>query len=152
MNPMQGVFRGFDIATSGLHAEMQRTEIVAANLSNLNSVGNEANPPYRRRAVIFDEIMRQTGSSDPFHGIKGAEKMNVGVQVSEVFEDELTPFKKISLPGHPLADESGMVLAPNVDLFKEMVDLTVIERSFQANLSAMRSYRSMLQDTLRHFN
>ena len=78
MNPMKGVFRGFDIAASGLHAEMQRSEIVAANLANINKLGNEAAPPYRRRAVIFDEILRKTSASDPFHGIKGADKMNTG--------------------------------------------------------------------------
>jgi flagellar basal body rod protein FlgC len=36
----------------------------------------------------------------------------------------------------------------NVDVFQELVDLSIIERSFDANLASMRSYRSMLQNTL----
>ena len=151
MNPMHGVFRGFDIAATGLTAEMQRSEIVAANLANINQVGNKASPPYRRRAVIFDEILRDTHGLGTFKGIKGAEKLSGGVTISSVFVDEQTEFKQLSQPGSPFADEAGMVLAPNVDMFKEMVDLTVIERSFQANLTAMRTYRAMLQNTINNF-
>lgn len=151
MNPMLGVFRGFDIAASSLTAEMQRSEIVAANLANINMVGNDKTPPYRRRGVIFKEILRGRNELGTFRGIKGAEKLSGGVRISSVYVDDRTPFKKISQPGSPYADKDGMVLAPNVDMFKEMVDLTVIERSFQANLTAMRTYRTMLQNTINNF-
>ena len=57
-NPMKGIFHGFDIASSGLRAEMQRSEIVAVNLANMNSVGNELNLPYQRRGVIFEEVLQ----------------------------------------------------------------------------------------------
>jgi len=151
MNPMHGVFRGFDIAASGLAAEMARSEIVAANLSNINQVGNRESPPYQRRAVIFNEIMRDMHDKGAFRGVKGSEQLSGGVTLSSVYVDDKTPFKEISQPGNPLADEHGIVLAPNVDMFKEMVDLTVIERSFQADLTAMRTYRSMLQNTINNF-
>ena len=39
-------------------------------------------------------------------------------------------------------------MARNVDLFQELVDMQVIERSFDANLTALRTYRGMLQNTL----
>lgn len=151
MNPMLGVFRGFDISASGLMAEMQRSEVVAANLANINQVGSRESPPYQRRGVIFAEILRGAGEHGTFTGIDGAGRLSGGVRITSVYIDRKTPFKEISQPGHPLADEAGMVLAPNVDMFKEMVDLTSIERSFQANLTAMRTYRSILQSTIANF-
>ena len=70
-----------------------------------------------------------------------------GVQVAKVVEDQ-TAFPVFYQPGHPDADASGKVLGSNVDLFQELVDMQVIERSFDANLTALRSYRGMLQNTI----
>lgn len=140
-------FQGFDITNSALRAEMMRAEVVAANLANMNRVGSADNEPYRRRSVIFEELL----NNEQRNGIQGSEDIASGVQLSRIYRDEATPFKKLSMPGHPEADGDGMVLAPNVDLYSEMVDLAVIERSFQANLAAMRVYRNLLQTTIQNF-
>jgi flagellar basal-body rod protein FlgC len=71
-----------------------------------------------------------------------------GVQVARIVEDHETEFPVFYQPGHPDADESGKVLGSNVDLFQELVDMTVVERGFDANLTALRTYRSMLQNTI----
>jgi flagellar basal-body rod protein FlgC len=144
-DPMQGVFRGFDIATSGLRAELQRSEIVAANLGNMHRTGNSQNEPYRRQVLVFEELLAAArgGESDAGEVAQVAS----GVQVARVVADE-TPFPVFYQPGHPDADETGKVLGSNVDLFQELVDMSVIERSFDANLTALRTYRSMLQNTI----
>ena len=142
-DPMKGVFRGFDIAASGLRAELQRSEIVASNLGNMHRTGNAQKEPYRRKAVVFEELLEQVqGAEDG----KGA-RLATGVQVAKVVEDQ-TPFPVFYQPGHPDADETGKVLGSNVDLFQELVDMQVIERSFDANLTALRTYRGMLQNTI----
>jgi flagellar basal-body rod protein FlgC len=140
-DPMKGVFRGFDIAGSGLRAELQRSEIVASNLGNMHRTGNAQREPYRRKAVVFEEILEQMDAKDP------ASKLAGGVQLSRVVEDR-SPFPVFYQPGHPDADETGKVLGSNVDLFQELVDMSVIERSFDANLTALRTYRGMLQNTI----
>lgn len=143
-DPMQGVFRGFDIAGSGLRAELQRSEIVAANLGNMHRTGNAENEPYRRKVVVFEELLREAqGATD----VDAATRLASGVQVSHVVEDQKA-FPVFYQPGHPDADASGRVLGSNVDLFQELVDLSVIERSFEANLTALRTYRGMLQNTI----
>ena len=38
----------------------------------------------------------------------------------------------------------------NVDIFKEMVDMSVIQRSFDANIATMQAYRGMLQSALQN--
>lgn len=146
-DPMGGVFRGFDIAATGLRAELQRSEVVASNLSNMHRTGNAEKDPYRRQVLVFEELLDQA-SKGAAAGARGAQG-GAGVQVAKVLEDS-SPFPVFYQPGHPDADASGQVLGSNVDLFQELVDMSTIERSFDANLTALRTYRSMLQNTLQH--
>lgn len=145
-DPMQGVFRGFDIAGAGMRAELQRSEVVASNLANMHRTGNAEKEPYRRKQLVFEELLldAKTGGNATV-GSAGATA--AGVQVAKVVEDQ-TPFPVFFQPGHPDADATGKVLGSNVDLFQELVDMQVIERSFDANLQALRSYRGMLQNTI----
>jgi len=145
-DPMSGVFRGFDIASSGLKAELQRSEIVASNLGNMHRTGNAEKAPYRRKAIVFEELLQQAKGARDSSSVREATS---GVQVARIVEDT-SPFPVFYQPGHPDADESGKVLGSNVDLFRELVDMQVIERSFGANLQALRTYRGMLQNTLQH--
>ena len=140
MNSMEGIFQGFDIAAAGMRAELLRSEIVSANISNMHSTGNHEREPYRRRTVIFEEVLESAPGLAGDDGLRAR-----GVRVARVVEDRKTPFPARHEPGHPDADENGFVLMSNVNLFKELVDLSVIERSFEANLAAMRAYRTMLQ-------
>lgn len=144
-DPMKGVFRGFDIAGAGLRAELQRSEIVASNLGNMHSTGNAKHEPYRRKVLVFEELLEAAARGSA----TGQDRDLVagGVKVAQVAEDQ-NPFPVFYQPGHPDADESGQVLGSNVDLFQELVDMQVIERSFDANLTALRTYRGMLQNTI----
>jgi len=139
---MSGIFRGFDIATTGLRAELQRSEIVASNLGNMHRTGNAENQPYRRKVVVFEEALQQAASK-----AAGKHDPTQGVTVSRVVEDS-SPFPVFYQPGHPDADEKGQVLGSNVDMFKELVDMNIIQRSFDANLKSLKTYRGMLQNTL----
>ena len=71
-DPMKGVFRGLDISTSGLKAELQRSEIVAANLGNMHRTGNAEKEPYRRRAVVFEEVLAEARGGGDARGRVGA--------------------------------------------------------------------------------
>ena len=142
-DPMKGVFRGFDIAGNGLSAQLQRSEIVASNLANMHRTGNSKNEPYRRKVVLFEELLEQSQKQ----GAGAADVVAAGTQVAHVVDDS-TPFPVFYQPGHPDADDQGKVLGSNVDLFQELVDMQVIERSFDANLTALRTYRTMLQNTI----
>lgn len=145
MSEPNGLFHGFDIVASGLRAEMQRSEVIAANLGNMHRTGNAKNEPYRRRSVVFEEVLDRATS---LRGTPGGDRLAQGVRVERVVEDTVSPFPRFHQPGHPDADADGWVMGSNVDLFRELVDLSIVERSFEANLAAMRTYRSMLQNTL----
>lgn len=141
-DPMSGIFRGFDIATTGLRAELQRSEVVASNLGNMHRTGNADKLPYRRKVVVFEEALQAANKA-----AGGDSDATRGVAVSRIVEDT-TPFPVFYQPGHPDADEKGQVLGSNVDLFRELVDMNIIQRSFDANLKSLRTYRGMLQNTI----
>ena len=155
-DPMRGVFQGFDIAAAGLRAELQRSEVVVANLSNMHDTGNVEDLPYRRKGVVFKEAM---DNALRIHGVRGGDKLAAGVVVREVYEDHVSPYRKFYDEGHPDAyrskgpqdpnkGEDGWVYGSNVNLFYELVDLMMIERSYQAKLASMRSYRNMVRNTI----
>jgi flagellar basal-body rod protein FlgC len=52
------------------------------------------------------------------------------------------------MPGHPAADARGYVLLPNVDLVVEAADMREANRSYEANLQAIRQAREMISMTL----
>lgn len=145
--PARGAFQGFKIATSGLRAQLRRSEIAAQNLANMQVTRVESTgEPYRRRQVVFEELLADA------EGRSGVgDRLAAGVEVSGVSADDSTPFLVVHDPGHPHADADGFVRLPNVDMFRELVDLAVAERSYQSNLAGLRTYRAMLEDTLSSF-
>jgi flagellar basal-body rod protein FlgC len=141
---IKGIFQGMDILASSLRAEMQRSEVVAANFANMSSTGNEKAPPYRRRSVVFETVLDQVAG---LNGVAGGDEVPGGVKVSKVVEDQ-SEFPRYFDPGNPMAGADGFVWSTNVDMLHELVDMQQIERSFNVSLQAMRAYRGMLQNTI----
>ncbi len=131
----------FDVSGSGLSAQRLRMGVIAGNIANANSLVAENGEPYRRREVIFATALREAA------GGVGEAGDAAGVKVLRVEEDK-EPFKMIHDPNHPLADEKGYVRRPNIDIMREMVQLTTAQRSYDANLSALKAYRDILRNSL----
>ena len=51
-------------------------------------------------------------------------------------------------PGHPDADEEGMVLKPNVDPIREMMNLIAATRAYEANATVLDTAKQMLNRAL----
>ena len=51
-------------------------------------------------------------------------------------------------PGHPDADKDGYVLMPNVNTVTEMVNMISSTRSYEANVTALNSSKSMMMKAL----
>jgi flagellar basal-body rod protein FlgC len=52
------------------------------------------------------------------------------------------------MPGHPAADANGFVRMPNIDLVVEAADMREANRSYEANLQAIKQAREMISMTL----
>ena len=51
-------------------------------------------------------------------------------------------------PDHPDADEEGYVAYPNVEIAREMVDLIVASRAYEANATALNTAKAMNKKAL----
>jgi len=130
MNP----FDTFDISASGLTAQRQRLNVIAENLANANTTRTPEGGPYRRKHVVLE-----TQPVDDFASLLDSPQK---VAVSQVLHDK-QPFQEEYDPGHPDADENGIVRLPNVNPVQEMVSLTLASRAFEANVAAIRSAKQM---------
>ena len=123
----------FDIAGSGMAAQLLRVQLIASNIANSETTRTKDGGPYRRRDAVF-----QTQDLGGFGDALAA----AGVQVAGI-QTSQEPFPTRYEPGHPDADANGMVKYPNVDPVEEMVNLTEASRSYEANIASVRTAKSM---------
>ena len=136
------IMPAMSVSASALDAQSHRMRVIAANIANAQTTRDANGNVYRRRDVVFaSELDRQVGSNRRnASGLKG-------VRVARTVEDN-TPLQRMYRPGHPDADEEGYVTMPNVNPMEEMVDLMVANRSYEANVAAMKTSRTIAQKAL----
>lgn len=139
------MFNSINISTSALNAEKTRIDIISKNMANVNTSRSTGGMPYRRQMVVFQEN-NQNSFEKSLSKYKNKIDAN-GVKISKIVEDD-SPFKLVYEPGHPDSDENGYLKMPNVDIIKEMVDLISAQRSYDANITAINSSKSMLMKAL----
>lgn len=124
-----------NIAAAGMKVQGTRIRLVAQNLANADSTAlRPGGEPYRRQTITFQNRL------DRALGIETVQVARTGLDPS--------PFPRRFEPGHPAADADGYVLTPNLSSLLEMMDMREAQRSFEANLNAMRSARTMVQQTI----
>jgi len=127
------------ISASGLKANRVWINVLSSNLANMNTTKTADGVPYTRKTVVYE--------STPADGFAGElnSAMNGGaekVQVSDIVPDQ-RDFKQVYDPGHPDADEKGVVLMPNINPVEEMANLINASRSYEANLAALQTARQL---------
>ena len=130
------LFKTFDIAASGVGAQSLRLNTTASNLANAESAAGPGGQAYRARQVVFQ--------SAP---LDARDRASAGVKVKSVIEDTAAP-RRVHDPKHPLADETGYVTLPNVNVAEEMVNMLSASRSYQSNLEVMNTAKSLMLKTL----
>jgi len=131
------MYGALDISTSGLIAQRIQLDTIASNVAMANTGTRrlDGKPgPYLRRVALMS----------PGDGRGGA-----GVHVAKIVEDTKLKPRAVKDPGHPHADENGIVLYPNVDLSTEMVNGMVALRAYEANLTVLEATKTMMASTLR---
>lgn len=137
---MMNVLTGISATAGALDAEKVRMDLIAQNIANAQTTRGPDGEPYSRKVLAFESVL-----SDQVNGLPGTRTH--GVRVAGV-RDDPAPGQQVYLPGHPHADESGMVTMPNVELSREMLDLISASRAYQANLTAVKTARQMAQQAL----
>jgi flagellar basal-body rod protein FlgC len=128
------IFNSMGISASGLSLERLKMDVISTNITNINTSRTEDGGPYRRKEVLFEEILSE-------------EKTSSGVRVTEISEDE-NNMKITYNPDHPDADENGYLLLPNVNMADEMINLIKTQRTFEANVTALNTSKNLLKKAL----
>lgn len=120
------------LGVSGSALQVFRTwmDSVGDNIANVNTVRGTNEEAFRARYVVASA--KETGG--------------VAVRGIELGSAE---GRLVHQPDHPLADENGMVRAPDVDLGDQMTQLMVAQRGYQANLAVVDRARDSYLQALR---
>ena len=89
------LFNIFDIAGSGMSAQMVRLNTTASNISNADTASSSVDRTYRARYPLFSTVM--TGEMG---------RQAAGVEVKGIVESN-APLRPQYSPNHPMADEIG---------------------------------------------
>lgn len=127
------MFGPIDVAISGMNAFNRSMGHIYNNIANARTVDAGNGQPYRRVEALLKQQMDD--------GELG------GVEVDKVVADS-SPFTEIYEPGHAYADANGYVRMPNVNIPKEMINLTIATRAYQANVAVLRRYQKIAESSL----
>lgn len=134
-------------SASALTANRLWMDLIANNIANINTTHTPGGGPYRRQVPVFEARTRQ-GSFGGALGQAMSGSGAAGVQVAAVKGDQ-SPFKMKYEPGNPDANAQGYVAYPNVNLSTEITDLVAASRSYQANIVAVNTAKSMALEALK---
>ncbi|MBR1438448.1 MAG: flagellar basal body rod protein FlgC [Synergistaceae bacterium] len=132
------IFDSLEVAGSSLTAHRLWMDTISSNLANITTTRTKAGGPYKRRVPVFAEMLDNTLGGYHYIG---------GVGVLSITEDNGAP-RMAYQPDHPDANAEGYVAYPNVNLVREMTDMLVASRAYEANLSVVTTGRDMWNGAL----
>jgi len=129
-----GVFDTLGISASGLLAHRKWLDAVSDNIANINTATSTSKSAFKERYIEAQAVDYGSGAGGV--AVRSAQFGNGTGRV--VYE-----------PNNPLADQSGYVRYPDIDLGDQMAQLIIAQRGYQANLQtidrATKSYQAALQ-------
>ena len=142
------LYGSIKISSQGLSVQRKRMQIVAGNIANMNTTQTPEGGPYRRRMLVvesvpkgdFEENLNDAMTNDFDDKVHGARATEIRLDPS--------PLIQKYEPDHPHANAQGYVAYPNINPAIEMVDMVNTNRSYEANISAVRSAREMIRNTI----
>lgn len=128
------IFSTLKISSSALAAQRSRLNVVSSNLANIETTRTPEGGPYQKRDVVF------RSAPVTFSGV--LDRAVQGVEVAEIRANTEPP-KLVHDPSHPDADAQGYVSMPNINLLEEVVDMMSASRSYDANVTVIKSAKRM---------
>ena len=123
------------IALSGLRAQQTRLAAGASNIANASTTGTvpAASPsaPASTASTVYKPL-----------NVNLTSLASGGVRADVVADP--SGYSLIYDPSSPYANPQGMIAAPDIDLTREIVNITEIKHSFKANLAVLKTQDEML--------
>jgi flagellar basal-body rod protein FlgC len=144
---MASFLGSLDISATGLTAQRLRMDVISSNIANVSTTRTENGGPYKKKSVIFEEM-----KGDSFAALFDRETDKLkndsrGVKVREIVTDNSEGPMEYD-PEHPDANENGYVEKSNVNIVTEMVNMISASRSYEANITAFNTTKTMIANTL----
>ena len=109
-------------------------EAVADNVANINTIRATDQPAYQERFIVAASVEE---SGRPAGAVVA--RAEFGSPDGIVHYDPL----------HPLADDEGMVKAPDINLSDQMTHMLAAQRAYQANVAAFERARDAYMRALK---
>lgn len=161
----------YDITASAMTAQRMRMDTISSNLANVNTTRKTDGSlgAYHRKNTSFAPMLNnahQQGKDElslslnpvsqhltpdgktVYEGGVNAKFNGIGVTVTQITEDNVTPMRLVYDPSHPDANADGFVEYPNVNAVNEMVDMISASRAYEASVTAFQSTKAMNEATL----
>ena len=133
------------ISSSGLAANRKRMAAISSNIANAQTTRTAEGGPYRRKEVVFGSEPARDTFSEILEGELDEKAQTV--HATEVISTDRPPLPKYD-PSHPDADKKGYVYMPNINVMEEMANMISASRSYEANISAINTAKSMAMKAL----
>jgi flagellar basal-body rod protein FlgC len=124
-----GAFDMINIAGSGLGMHQTWLDAISHNIANANTAKPTDQAAFQARFI------------------KAQANADGGVQVSGVALGDAEG-RMVHDPNHPLADENGYVRMPDIDMGREMTQLVMAQRGFQAQASVIKNAQDIYASAL----
>ncbi len=133
------------ISSSGLAAQRKRMDAISSNIANAQTTRTAEGGPYRRKEVVFGSEPTRESFADILEG--EIDENAQSVHATEVLSTNKPPILKYE-PNHPDANEQGYVAYPDVNVMAEMAEMIAASRSYEANVTAINTTKSMAMKAL----
>jgi flagellar basal-body rod protein FlgC len=121
-------------------------DVSSANLANAQTTKTAEGGPYKAQTVVLQESAGTDSFAGNLAGALGGSEP-AGVEVAGIIDDA-DPTKQVYEPENPEANKQGYVTMPNINPVTEMTDLIDASRSYQADVTAMQTTKSVFQKTI----
>lgn len=132
-------------SATGLSAQRLRMNLISSNLANVNTPQAKEGNAYQRKDAVF----AAKSQADDFRKAL-ADRLHpglTGVEVVAIRDDNRPPILKYD-PHHPDANDEGFIALPNINVVEEMVNMISATRSYEANVTAVKSIKDMASAAL----
>lgn len=128
------------LSASGLSAQRTWMNVISANLANVGTTRTQSGKPYERRTAIVEAAAAPEDFDRVLDDLVQEELQ--AVRVAGIVPDG-RDFKEVYDPGHPDANQNGVVTMPNISAVEEMANMVIASRSYEANLAALNNAKQM---------
>lgn len=129
------MFSSLRVSGSGMNVYKTWIDAISDNVANVNTIRSTDEAAFQQRMVVAQSVGGEGGGIGDGARVAG---IRLGNAEGRLVYD----------PEHPLADDDGLVRAPDIELSTQMTHLIVAQRSYQANVSVFERARDAYQRAL----